>query len=107
MTTEGRAYIGSAHKVAIIIKNSIDYDSDDIQEITLTLTKETDNAITVQFTKSAAEVQIETKERLILYIHPGKVTASGGYNVGIKWTDKNGQPHTGTVVRNARIRFYE
>ncbi|SEN74048.1 hypothetical protein [Nitrosomonas marina] len=108
MAIKGRAYLGSAHKVAITIENSLDYDSDDIQEITLTLTRtKVDGVTTVQFTKSAAEVQIETKKRLMLYIHPGKVTEAGGYQVSINWTDKNGQPHRGTVIENEIIRFYE
>lgn len=108
MSIRGRAYIGAAHKVGITIENSLDYDSSDILEITVTLTKATvDGTTTVQFTKSAAEVQIESSKRLMLYIHPGKVTEAGGYQVSINWTDKNGQPHRGTVIESEIIRFYE
>ncbi|SET44497.1 hypothetical protein SAMN05216326_12736 [Nitrosomonas marina] len=108
MSTRGRAYIGAAHKAAITIDNSLDYDAGDIQEITLTMTKKAANGdVVVQFTKSAAEVQIEGKDRLMLYIHPGKVPEAGSYRVRVNWTDKNGQPHRGTVVENGIIRFYD
>lgn len=107
MSISGRAYVGVAHKVAIKIFNSLDYDANDIQEITLTIKNTLDSSIAVSFTKSAAEIQIESQNALMLYIKPDKVTVPGNYELSLSWIDGNGQPHRGTISEGGIIRFYE
>jgi len=107
MSISGRAYVGVAHKVAIKIFNSLDYDASDIQEITLTLKNTLDSNITASFAMSAAEIQIESQNALMLYIKPNKVTVPGNYELSLSWIDGNGQPHKGTIIKGGIIRFYE
>jgi hypothetical protein len=107
MSISGRAYVGVAHKVAIKIFNSLDYNVSDIQEIILQFKHSLDSNVTVQFTKSDAEIQIESQNSLMLYIKPNKVTVPGNYELSLSWIDRNGQPHKGTVSENGIIRFYE
>lgn len=106
MRTKGRAYANRAHKIALLVENSIDFNAGDIDEITITLTKIGDPGTSIDFTKSNAQVQIESDQLLMWYILDDKVTAKGSYRLSIVWIDKNGQTHQGEPSGDGIIRFY-
>ncbi|SFL34271.1 hypothetical protein SAMN05216302_106411 [Nitrosomonas aestuarii] len=106
MRVKGRAYANRAHSVELPIENSPDFKADDVSELTITLTKINDPEVSIDFTKSNAEVQIESDQLLMWYILGDKVTAKGSYQLSIVWIDKNGQPHQGTPSGDGIIRFY-
>ena len=106
MTTGSRAYINVAHTIFFPVEESVDFDTSDIDEITIKLTKESDASVIVEFKLSTVEIEVVSPQLLKLHIRANKVTVAGNYEISFSWTDKSGQPHRGTPTESEIIRFY-
>ncbi len=106
MSTGSRAYVNVAHTIFCPVEESVDYDTSDIVDITIKLTKEDDASMVVEFKMSEVEIEVVSPQLLRLHIRANKVTVAGDYGISFSWTDKSGQPHRGTPTESEIIRFY-